>query len=526
MTEQGNSSEDPRPSNLRPQAMPEAEPITMEPRIREQALPEKDDDRFFDRWAVDKARELGARAVKRTGLEKLREAIRGFAEWRSLRHAPAAERKSMEDRALVASTPERIARAEAEARQLVVEAGEVESKATEAERELEDAGDRISGLWPALRGSNWDLTLTLLANAVVFAVDLFVIHVALGRIPGKEWEYWLTSGTMGAGAVVVGDALGWIAAVGSARKDGTLRRPGGLTIGSVSGLMVLAVWFFVQLSDFRKFGLDAFAKQQGVTLGEPTFFMTAQILFLIASAVICFAYVARRSGRELQERREQLEEEHESLEKEAEALGGRAEKARRTAAEAPGLRRAAEERILARERIAAGDAAHDLKQGEYLESLIEPEYMRERADVESGVSGWQVEGGGLRGSLTLYLGLAAVGTIVAGALAFWVTGSVPGVVFTGLIVACGFAVWFLVGDDPDGTPERRSRRYVAQLISSLRKDERVTDIEAIVPFAPSPPEPESSQNGSGNGAGNGKAKQQSRVELLSVVEKIRQALDG
>jgi uncharacterized protein YlxW (UPF0749 family) len=512
--------------------MSKAEPITMEPRIREQALPEKDDDRFFDRWAVDKAGELGARAVKRVALDKLREAIRGFAEWRSLRHAPAAERESMEDRALVASTPERIEKARAEASQLAERAAEAERKAAESDRELEDADDRMSTFRPALRGSDWDFVLTLLANVVVFAVDLFVIHVALGRIPGNDWEYWLTSGTMGAGAVVVGDSLGWMTAAGSVRKDGTLRRPGGVTIGSVAGVMVLAVWFFVQLSKFREFGLDAFAEQEKVTLGEPTFFMTAQILFLIAAAIVCFAYVARRSGRELLREQGQLEDEREDLEEEAKTLRAQAEQARRTAAEAPALRRAAEERILARERIAAGDAAHDLKQGEYLESLIEPEYMKERADVESGVSGWRVDGGeeAFGASWTVRLGFAIVATLGAGALAFWVVGGVPAVVFTSLIVAVAFAVAFLGGGDSDEASESRRERplqYVARLVASARKgSERATDIEELVPFPPPQPEFDTGRNGRENGAGNGKAKQRSRAELVNVVEKIRQALDG
>jgi hypothetical protein len=242
--------------------------------------------------------------------------------------------------------------------------------------------------------------------------------------------------------------------------------------------------------------------------------------------------VARRSGRELLREQGQLEDEREDLEEEAKTLRAQAEQARRTAAEAPALRRAAEERILARERIAAGDAAHDLKQGEYLESLIEPEYMKERADVESGVSGWRVDGGeeAFGASWTVRLGFAIVATLGAGALAFWVVGGVPAVVFTSLIVAVAFAVAFLGGGDSDEASESRRERplqYVARLVASARKgSERATDIEELVPFPPPQPEFDTGRNGRENGAGNGKAKQRSRAELVNVVEKIRQALDG
>ncbi len=166
--ESRSGSEDPRPSTLRPQVMPTAEIPSMSPRIREQALPEKKDGRFFDRWVVDKARGLGARAVKRTVLVKLREVVRAFAEWRSLRHAPAAERESVSDREIVASATATIQKAKTEAVRLDADAKDVERKAARRAAEAEEAEKAHSALPPALRGSkDWDIALTVLANLVV-----------------------------------------------------------------------------------------------------------------------------------------------------------------------------------------------------------------------------------------------------------------------------------------------------------------------------------------------------------------------
>lgn len=519
----GPSSEDPRPQDLRPQRIPTAELKPISPRVREQALPEKCDDRFFDRWAVDKARDLGARAVKRGGLDKLRKAVGAFAEWRSLRHAPAAERASMEDRALIASTPALIEKAKAEAQRLDREAATVEEKAVKLDREVEAAEARISDLRPALRGSAWDFVLILLANVVVFAVDIFIIHSALGRIPGDEQEYWLTAITMGAGAVVIGDVLGWMAAAGTVRRGGVVERPNRLTIGAVAALLILSVWFFVELGDFREFSLAALAAKEDVAIGKPAFFTIAQVVFLLAAAASCFAYVARRTGRELVDRRIGLAKDRDSRWKEVKSLRAQAEQARRTAAEAPAKRKAAEERIKSRERIAAGDAELDLKQGEYLENLIDPEYLRERADVESGARFWQLEGEGQPSaslSLALRVGAAIGAGLVGGAIAFWVIGTILATVLTGLIVTGAFAMASF-GRDGDEAGEG-PRRFIAQFTAAARKgSDRATDIETLVPV-PSP-EAESGDHANGNGNGNGHGKRPTQAELAEAIEKLNRA---
>lgn len=493
--ESRSSTEDPRPSVLRPQAMPTAEVPSMTPRLREQALPEKGDDRFFDRWAVDKARDLGARAVRRPALEKLREAVSAFAEWRSLRHGPAVERENMADRSLVASTPAKIVKAKEEAERLSASADEAKEKADRHEAQVQEAAEEISSLRPALRGTEWDILILLLANVVVFVVDIFIIHAALGRIPGNEQEYWLTAIVMGAGAVVVGDVLGWIAGVGAIRKDGSIGRPGKPAIAAIAGLLILSVWFFVKLGDFREFAIVAEAKSNGVLLEDPTFFTSAQILFLLAAAVVCFSYVARRNGRELLRWHQDLRDELDGYRTEVKSLRRLAEQARLTAAEAPVLCMQAEERIAARERIAKGAAEHDRKQGAYLKTLVVSEYMKERADVESGVRYWQFEQPGQASGSTILLRLApaVVGTLAAGGIAFWVVGSLFAAIASAAIVALAF----FVAGGRDGSDEeeialesQRQQKYIAQLVASARKGgERAGDIERLVPFPPPAPDP-------------------------------------
>ena len=503
-------AEDPQPSALRPQAMPTAEVPSMSPRIREQALPEKEDDRFFDRWVVDKARDLGARAVRRAALEKLKEAVDAFAQWRSLRHGPAAERENMNDRALVASTPARIKRAEAEADRLGKAADEVEERAGRCEVEMQETAEDLSGFRPALRGTDWDLLILLLANAVVFAVDIFIIHAALGRIPGNDREYWLTAITMGAGAVVVGDALGWMAGAGAIRKDGSIGRPGRSTVAAVAGLLILSIWFFVELGDFREFAIVAEARDNGVNLKDPSFFTIAQTVFLLASAVSCFAYVARRTGRGLLRQRLDLQKERDDYRAEAKTLREGVEQARRVAAKAPVLCEQAKKRIAARDRIAKGDAEHDLKQGEYLKALVDPEYMRERADVESGVRYWQFERGS-EPDRTVLLDFvpAVVASLAAGGIAFWVVDSLFAAVITSAIVALAFFVtgdWDSAEEDGDEPvlERERQRKYIARLVASARKGkDRAGDIEGLVPFPPATPPDQSVKSNADNGGKGG-----------------------
>jgi hypothetical protein len=517
MNGQGNPSEDPRPMELRPQEMSKAESIEMKPRIREQALPEKDDDRFFDRWVVDKARILGGRAVRQPALEKLKQTVRSFAEWRSLRHGPDAERQSLSDKALVASAPERIKELEAEAARLDARVGETEREAGGQQREVEEMAEGIADLRPALRGSRADFPLVLASNVAVFGVDFYVIQVALETIPGTADQRRLTAAMLGAGAVLVGDLLGWIAAAGSFRRDGSIQRPRPAVIAAVASLLILAVWFFGELGDFREFGLDA-AKETGPNFGSPTFFTFAQILFLIGSAVASFAYAGRRTGRELWAFHQAAVAKLDELKGEVKTLKDRASKARREAAETPGLCLAAEERIRSREQIADGLARKDLKQGKYLESLIVPEYMSERAAVESGIYRWQFGDEGEVRSLSL-LGFvpAVVATLAAGGVAYWVVSSALISIVTGVIVAGAYALAIAWANGE--ASERKHWEYVAQLIPSARKgNERATDIEALVPTE----EAETTQNESANG--NGRRKGATKEELRERIEKVKEIL--
>jgi hypothetical protein len=509
--------EDPQPIALRPQEIPRAEGKPLPPRPREQALPEKDDDRFFDRWVVDKARALGGRAVRQPALERLMRTVRTFAEWRSLRHAPTAEQESLSDRALVASTSERIKSLEAEATQLELKADETAQEAAGHDRDANEAAEKIADLRPALRGSRFDFRLLLLSNLVVFGVDFYIIQVALETIPGTPEQHRLTAAMLGGGAVVVGDVIGWMAAAGSFRRDGALQRPRPVAIAAVSSLLILAVLFFGELGDFREVGLEA-AKDRGPDFGDPTFFTIAQILFLIASAVVSFAYVGRRTGRELRSSHEAEVAKHAELKSEVKLLRTQAAEARKTAAEAPARRLEAEERIRSRERIAADKAKHDLKQGEYLESLVVPEYMRERAAVESGIYRWQFDEEEARRNPTLLGPIpAVVATLAAGGLVYWVMENALVSIFVGLIVGASFAL-ALAWRNAEGVERGRSWRYVAQLTPSARKNgERATDIEHLVPVEDAEPV----QNGDRNGNGR---KYQTRAELQAQIKKVKEIL--
>lgn len=494
--------EDTRPSALRPQVMPTAEIPSMSPRLREQVLPEKGDHRFFDRWVVDKARQLGARAVRRSVLEKLRRVVHAFAEWRSLRYAPAAERDSIPDRVIVASERETIQKAEGEHVRLSARADAVELEAKRHREQAERAEGERAALPPALRGTkDLDLVLVTIANLVVLAVDVFIIHIALELVPGSDREHWITAITMGGGAVVVGDVLGWMAAAGSIRKDGVLGRPGNPVIVGVSGLLAVAVVFFVLLGRFREKSLDSLS-HRGPHLGNTTFFTLAQILFLLGAAVACFAYMARRAGRELLETQRTAREKCDSLSAEARALRGQAERARQVAEETPARCREAKARIVSREKIAAGEAKMDLKQGRYLESLVDPEYMAERADVESGVRFWQFERGQRLTGLPVALRYAAIaaGALVAGGVAFWIARDPIAPILVTIIVGLGL-VYAFGGDRNRQQGEGRDRpdpyqRYVAEMVASARTgSDRSTDIERLVPFPPTSVDAEQPDNG-------------------------------
>jgi hypothetical protein len=506
------------PAALRPQEIPRVEGEPLPPRPREQALPEKDDDRFFDRWVVDKARVLGGRAVKQPALEKLKQTVRSFAEWRSLRHAPAAEHRSQSDKELVASTPERINNLQARADRFEAKAEETKREATRHEAEVDEKAGMRDELRPALRGSGADLPLVVFANLTVFGVDFYIIQVALETLPGTAETHRFTAAMLGAGAVVVGDILGWMAAASSFRRDGSLQRPRPAAIAFVTSLLILAVWFFGELGEFREAGLKA-AENRGAVFGDPTFFTLAQILFLIASAVSSFAYIGRRTGRELHASHAVAAKQLKELQAKVESLQTDARDARQAAAEAPALCLEAEERIRSREKIAVGEAQRDLKQGEYLESLVVPEYMRERAAVESGIYRW-LFGDEEEQSRLGQLGPAAaiITTLAAGGITYWVVGSALISIVTGVIVAAAIAL-ALASRNEDGVERGHPWKAIAEMVPSARKgSERATDIERLVAADSA----DTVQNGNGNGRG----KRATYREMQERFEKMKEIFDG
>lgn len=297
-----------------------------------------------------------------------------------------------------------------------------------------------------------------------------------------------------------------------------MQRPRPVTTVFVAALLILSVVFFFELGDFREFGLEA-AKKQGPDFGDPTFFTIAQILFLLASAVVNFAFVGRRTGRELRVTHEEAVSKHRELTGEAKELQTQADHARKAAAEAPAQRMAAEERIRSRERIADGNAKHDLKQGEYLESLVVPEYMRERAAVESGIYFWHFGDHEEGGNRLIGPVPAIIATLAAGGLAYWGMKNVLASIVIAAIVAAASAL-ILAWRNGEGTPASQAWKYAAQMVAPARKaSERATDIERLVPVDAAEPE----QNGRGNG--NGRRKRATNKELLERIEKVKEILD-
>src|SRR4249920_3886785 len=184
----GSPSSDPRPSVLRSEVMASAKEVKVTPKVRDQALPEKDDHRFFDRWMFDFARQLGKRAAKAIAVERLIAGGERFADWRAEGKELTAEEQNAEDLKLVASTDSRIERALGEVEQFETSEAEERALAREFEDELSAVAERHSRLIPAMRGSSVDRYLVLLVGGVIFGVDLFVIQLALTQTVGDPTE--------------------------------------------------------------------------------------------------------------------------------------------------------------------------------------------------------------------------------------------------------------------------------------------------------------------------------------------------
>lgn len=209
---------------------------------------------------------------------------------------------------------------------------------------------------------------------------------------------------------------------------------------------------------------------------------------------------------------------------EVSSLRQEAELARRTAANAPAECLAAKERIRSRDRIAQGRAKQDLQQGRYLESLVDPEYMRERAGVESGIVFWWIRTKAGETNLPLALAVAAavVTTFAAGGLTYLASDNAMTAVMVGVVVAGGFVAYWWTRQ-PETPEHEQTWRYVARLFGSARRGgERATDIEGLTPFDPT--RPRSNGNGRRNGSGNGRRR--TRDELEAMNARAREALDG
>jgi hypothetical protein len=492
MSGQGNSFEEARPWTFRPEEMPRAEPMEVKPLIREQAFPEKDDGRFFDRWVMDWAEALGSRAVKWRGLEKLGEGVLKFARWRSLRHEANAERESQEDRQTIASTQARIEKAEGEVTQLELRARSEEQEVEHWRVKADESAEQRAELRPALRGAKWwDLILCAIAQIVILTVDLFVFHRSLGQIPGSDGEHWGTAGSMGAGAVVVGDILGWLAAAGTVRSKGGFSRPRRPVVIAIAAILIIAVWFFADLGSFREHALSVLRDEGEKQIGKPSFFTLAQILFLLGAASSFFAYLARREGRDLLKRQSSAEVQRNKAREAVVQLRNQLAAAARAIGEAPVLREAAMARLESRAKEAEANAALDLEQGAYLYDLIVPAYMRARANVEIGAYHWVANGhtrpsghGSWWLSMRARLVAAGLATLaLAGAAFFIAQHSVAAAIFTAVIVAAALALTGLGSETPSGDDEDDGRAdiFTAKFPPPTPPsyDERATDIVGL-----------------------------------------------
>jgi hypothetical protein len=377
-----------KPALLQPEALAKAKEVEVEPAIREQGLPEKQDDRFMDRWTLDWAHDLGERVVRRLGLQRLQEGTEKFGDWRALGHEVRRRQEDSDDAVEIATSDPRIS--EQARRATVCEARAVveEDKADGFAKKRQAAEDERMALPPALRGSRSDIFLLVLASAVLFAVDILILHQALALLTGSNEEHWVTAVLLGAGVVVIGDVVGWALAAAMVRGRGTFKAPAERVAIAIAMLVLLTIFFFVALGIFRADSLDKLAKMDGLPVSSPGFFTLAQILFFVGAAACCFSYIARADGRLLLRRFKEARKDEKSYRDKAAKLRDEAERAHREVGEAPIRRRAAEARLASREAVAAAQAERDRLQAEYLKPLLEVEYLNRRAEVEAGLRYW------------------------------------------------------------------------------------------------------------------------------------------
>jgi Flp pilus assembly protein TadB len=472
--------------------MPTAKPVQVEPRLRDQALPEKSDDRFFDRWAFDWARRLGEDAIKAEVVRRFFTGLRAFALWRSYQHTVVAEQESVPDVQIVASAEARINKAEGEVALCDEAAKQSQEQAKEAADEATASDAKRLALRPALRGSRADGVYVLLADLVLFAVDLLVLHLTLRRVPASgELERWLTAIAMGGGAVLVGSILGWLGAAAVVPVEGGFRRPAWPFALTIAALGVLAVGFFLSLGEFRSASLELMAARNGVHIANPAFFALAQIVFSASAALSAVSFFARRSGREHLSEKRSAEAERDRHDEEAAALHRKADQARREAAEVPIHRDEAVARMHSRKKIAEAKSKLDRHQGEYLPKLCDGVYHDARAKVELGIHYWAVteesatDSSAAASSAPSISGYAATAGLLAVVAVLVLVGSLQVAVIAGIVVTgVLLAVRGRRSTPRDEQTKRQelSRAFKADVAPSSSDASPASDIDRLIPL--------------------------------------------
>lgn len=478
-------------SILRDEALAKAKDVEVDPVVREQGLPEKEDERFMDRWTLDWARDLGERVARRLGLRRLQEGAEEFGEWRALGTDVRHHRESSDDRVTIATTEARVKKATKRAEVCEARATLAEDRAEGYKKIAETAEEGRMEISPALRGSRADVWLLVIASAVLFAVDILILHQALGLLTGSDEEHWLTAILLGAGIVVVGEMVGWALAAAMVRDRGKFEAPAERVAIAVAMLVLLTILFFVALGVFRSESLEELAKLDGLSISSPGFFTLAQILFFLGAGACCFSYIARLDGRLLSKQLKQAIKDEKEQRDTAAHWQEEAELAHQVVGDAPIQHQAAEARLASREAAAAAQAKRDRQQAKYLKPLLEVEYLARRAEVESGLRYWtfsRVAQVDLRlRSLAWILHPGLTFAVLTAGVTFAALGNVAIAATAGLAVL--LAIWMgrLVSkreEKPEeaASAESASEDYVAQVRAKpLPKDSpQATEIERLV----------------------------------------------
>jgi hypothetical protein len=312
----------------------------------------------------------------------------------------------------------------------------------------------------------------------------------LALLPGSNEEHWVTAVLLGAGVVVIGEVVGWATAAGMVRERGAFKAPAERVAIAIAMVVLLTILFFVSLGIFRADSLSELAKLDELPIPSPGFFTIAQILFFIGAAACCFSYIARADGRLLRQQHKQAADEDKQRREKVSRLREEAETAFRAVGEAPIRRQAAEARLASRKAVAAAQAERDRQQAQYLQPLLEVEYLKRRAEVESGLRYWTFTQGRqiafrLR-SLAWILHPGLTFAILTAAVAWAATGNqtIAGTAGLGVLLAIwvGRLVSRTGGEHEDEVEtEVVEEAYVAEVGSEPLPEEspRATEIERL-----------------------------------------------